>query len=89
MSINSVRPAGEPEKSDVTGGPLLELSKVTKRFGGLAAVQRVQVVRLTVLRRGVTGDLPLRQALPGAQRAAARACRLLSGYRWHGLDHWR
>src|SRR5450432_1745158 len=43
MSANSVKPAGEPEKSNAIGGPLLELSKVTKRFGGLAAVQDVDL----------------------------------------------
>lgn len=43
MSISDVRPMGEPEQVVPTIGPLLELNKVTKRFGGLVAVQDVDL----------------------------------------------
>jgi len=43
MSTNSVQSTGEPEQSDALTGPLLDLNKVTKRFGGLTAVENVDL----------------------------------------------
>ncbi|QBD78080.1 ABC transporter ATP-binding protein [Ktedonosporobacter rubrisoli] len=42
MTVNSVKPAGD--SAEYSSGALLELSKVTKRFGGLVAVQDVDLV---------------------------------------------
>jgi branched-chain amino acid transport system ATP-binding protein len=44
MSVNRVSPAGGPESVGLTNSALLELNAVTKRFGGLAAVQDVDLV---------------------------------------------
>ncbi|HEX4202840.1 MAG TPA: ABC transporter ATP-binding protein [Ktedonobacteraceae bacterium] len=44
MSVDRVSPVGEPDSVGVTGNALLELRAVTKRFGGLAAVQNVDLV---------------------------------------------
>lgn len=44
MGVNSVRPLGEPESVELNKNALLELSAVTKRFGGLVAVQDVNLV---------------------------------------------
>jgi branched-chain amino acid transport system ATP-binding protein len=41
--MSDVRPVGEPEQAVPTGISLLELNKVTKRFGGLVAVQDVDL----------------------------------------------
>lgn len=44
MSLNSVSSVGEPEPLGATSDALLQLNAVTKRFGGLAAVQNVDLV---------------------------------------------
>ncbi|MBE3561335.1 MAG: ABC transporter ATP-binding protein [Ktedonobacteraceae bacterium] len=44
MSVDQKRPVGEPESADRSDKALLELNSVTKRFGGLAAVQDVDLV---------------------------------------------
>lgn len=44
MSVNSASPRGEPEAVGTDHSALLELSGVTKRFGGLIAVQDVNLV---------------------------------------------
>jgi branched-chain amino acid transport system ATP-binding protein len=44
MSVNRVSPVGEPESAGLNGNALLELNAVTKRFGGLMAVQDVDLI---------------------------------------------
>lgn len=44
MSVDHVKPAGEPGSAGTTNGALLELNAVTKRFGGLVAVQDLDLV---------------------------------------------
>jgi branched-chain amino acid transport system ATP-binding protein len=43
MSVDQKNPSGEPEAAGSNGNALLELSAVTKRFGGLTAVQDVSL----------------------------------------------
>src|SRR5713226_10697747 len=44
MSVEHTSPSGEPEAVGGDGNALLELRGVTKRFGGLTAVQDVDLV---------------------------------------------
>src|SRR5712692_4243076 len=44
MGVEQKRPGGEPEAVGGDGNALLELRGVTKRFGGLTAVQEVDLV---------------------------------------------
>src|SRR5215469_8180144 len=44
MSVDHISPVGEPESVGVASNVLLELNAVTKRFGGLVAVESVDLV---------------------------------------------